>query len=206
MSSYNLRETWTSKNKWLKNLKNNNLKPIIEVLDETDESDISRLEKYWIEQFKAWGFKLKNETKGGDGFNWLGRKHRKDSIEKMKMNHPLRRIICQYEIGTDELVNEYLSSYDAERETGYHRGHITRCCKGIENFNSVGGYYWRYKDNYFPYKRPNNTPIEIIKYDKNHNLIKMYRSSYELKKELNIDIRNIEKNNFYLEYYWKVFR
>lgn len=51
---------------WIKNLLNNNLKPIMTIIDET-ENDWEFLEKYWIEQFKQWGFKLTNLTDGGEG-------------------------------------------------------------------------------------------------------------------------------------------
>lgn len=61
MSKDHLKDSWTSKNKWLLYLKN-----------------IDDLEKHWIAQFKSWGFKLKNETEGGDGFDWTGRKHKKE--------------------------------------------------------------------------------------------------------------------------------
>lgn len=233
LSPVNLKESWTSKNKWLLWLKNQNLKPIMEVIDEGDSENIDDLEKYWISQFKTWGFKLKNETEGGEGCSyWTGKKlseehkrktkmnnplrrdvcqyeigtdklikeyislreasretkykrdiikkscdgksipfkhgvywrykdnyfpyverdlkHSEDELEKMKMNHPLRKTICQYEIGTDKLIREYDSSHDVERETKLQRGHITRCCKGVKNYNTIGGYYWRFKDNYFP--------------------------------------------------------
>ena len=51
---------------WLLLLLKNNKKPILEVIDECD-SNWEELEKYWIAQFKAWGFKLTNLTEGGQG-------------------------------------------------------------------------------------------------------------------------------------------
>ena len=178
MSKDHLKDSWTSKNKWLLHLKNHGLNPIMEILDEGTLDSIDKLEKYWISQFKSWGFKLKNETEGGDGYDWTGRKHKKESVRLMKMNHPLRKTICQYEIGTNKLVREWESSHDVEREfPNIKRGHVTRCCKGIENYNTVGGYYWRFKDNYFQYESPNNSPIKFGQYDKNWNLIKIYKST-----------------------------
>lgn len=232
MNPSNLKNTWTAKSKWLKYLKNNNLKPMMEVLDTGDENDIDDLEIYWISQFKTWNFKLKNETEGGqiptpkgsklkkrhikslkhnhpnkkpvcqytinnkfmkeyesiteakkqtglyhigccckgkrksagdyyfrykgnyfpyvkkDNY-WKGKKHTKESLQKMKMNHPLRKEICQYDIKTDELINIFLSSYEASEKTKLHRGHISKCCRKIKNYNTVGGYYFRYKGYYF---------------------------------------------------------
>jgi group I intron endonuclease len=51
---------------YLKYLRKNQLKPIIEVIDNTDEEDWSWLEKYWISQMKSWGFNLLNWTDGGE--------------------------------------------------------------------------------------------------------------------------------------------
>lgn len=51
---------------WLKFLKKLKLKPIINILDET-EFNWQLLEIYWISQFKTWGFNLLNHTEGGEG-------------------------------------------------------------------------------------------------------------------------------------------
>jgi hypothetical protein len=53
-------------NSWIKSLKIKSLKPIISIIDET-EDDWEQLEIYWISQFKTWGFELCNHTKGGQG-------------------------------------------------------------------------------------------------------------------------------------------
>lgn len=52
---------------WIKSLKSSGLKPVMEVLDETDLHNWVVVEQYWIAQFKAWGFKLTNLTAGGEG-------------------------------------------------------------------------------------------------------------------------------------------
>ena len=254
MTPSNLKNTWTAKSKWLKHLKNNNLKPIIETLDTGNKNNIDDLEIYWISQFKTWGFNLKNETEGGispikkgdklkerhinnlqETYNkkkkpvcqytldnvfvkeyesiseakrqtnlshissccrgirkstniyyfrykndyfpyvekknyWTGAHHSKESVQKMKMNHPLRKIIYQYSIETDEKIDEYLSLHEASTKTRLQRGHISKCCKGIKSFNSVGGYYFRFKDNYFPF-------------------IKQYASLGKLKKNYDIVVK-----------------
>lgn len=208
MNPCNLKQTWQSKTKWLKYLKNNNLKPIMELLDIGDENNIDQLEIYWISQFKSWGFNLKNETEGGDGYNWIGKKHKKESIHKIKMNHPLRKVICQYNIETNELISEYDSSYDAANLTGLQRGHICKCCKGIKNYNSVGGYYFRFKDNYFKYESPNNRKCTIEQYQ-NNKLIMIFKSTRELKKNgysLDSVKKSILKNISYRNCDWKIIK
>lgn len=62
-------KTSTLKNNWIKKLKKQNLNPIINVIDEVQESGWEFWEQYWISQLKTWGFKLKNMTNGGDGGN-----------------------------------------------------------------------------------------------------------------------------------------
>jgi hypothetical protein len=225
---------YIGKTKNLKDRFQRHMNPSMELLDEGDENDIDSLEVYWISQFKAWGFKLKNLTEGGqnptpkgsrlkerhinnmkkssptkkivtqytignifvaeyesiseaerqtkfrhisdccngkrkkcgeyyfrfkDNYYpyvertdyWTGAHHSEESVEKMKMNHPFRKVICQYNIEDDKLIGEYESSHDVERITGLSRSHVIKCCKGIQNYNSVGGYYFRFKENYFPF-------------------------------------------------------
>jgi hypothetical protein len=60
----------TKKNSWIVKLLNDGILPIMEVLDELDDTTNWQLvEQYWIAQFKAWGFNLTNMTSGGDGLN-----------------------------------------------------------------------------------------------------------------------------------------
>jgi hypothetical protein len=46
---------------WISDIKNNNLKPIIEIVDEVDDEGWDFWEKYWISQLKCWGFELFNK-------------------------------------------------------------------------------------------------------------------------------------------------
>ena len=41
-----------------------------------------------------------------------------------------------------ELIAEYPSIMEAERQTGCNNGHICKCCKG--KYKSTGGYIWKY--------------------------------------------------------------
>ncbi len=52
---------------WIRKLLKNNLTPIIEHLDYCDDDTWQQYERYWISQFKTWGFNLTNHTDGGDG-------------------------------------------------------------------------------------------------------------------------------------------
>ncbi len=54
---------------WLKSIIERGNFPIIEIIDEVPEEEWQFWEKYWINQFKQWGFKLLNISNGGDGFS-----------------------------------------------------------------------------------------------------------------------------------------
>lgn len=60
------RDKGTHKRNWINLLKKQGLKPNFEIIDQV-ENDWKFWEKYWIAQFKSWGFNLCNYTLGGDG-------------------------------------------------------------------------------------------------------------------------------------------
>jgi len=66
---------------WIKKLLSEDKKPKMVLIDEVGE-DWQYWERYWIEQFKQWGFNLTNQTEGGDGGN--GYKHTEISKDKMR--------------------------------------------------------------------------------------------------------------------------
>lgn len=70
--------------KWIKKLKNNNKKPIIELLDRCSFLDWVNVERYWINQIKVWGFDLLNITEGGD-IGCEGYKHTQEAINRIKL-------------------------------------------------------------------------------------------------------------------------
>jgi len=151
MQPSNLKRLWNPKNKWLKYLKNNNLMPIMEFLDQGDEDNIDDLEIYWISQFKQWGFNLKNSTIGGQNPTPKNTKLKNNHIINLKKNHPNKKVVCQY-TKDNKFVKEYNSIVEAELQTNLT--HISCCCKGRRK--SVGDYYFRYKNNYFPYVEKND--------------------------------------------------
>ena len=75
---------------WIKSLLSKGERPIISIIDVVPISEWQYWEKYWIEQFKQWGFNLTNQTEGGDGGK--GYKHTdlaKDNMRKSKLGKPL---------------------------------------------------------------------------------------------------------------------
>lgn len=61
------RDHQTHKRNWVNSLRKLGLKPIIDVIDIVPIEDWVFWETYWINQIKSWGFKLTNNTDGGDG-------------------------------------------------------------------------------------------------------------------------------------------
>lgn len=140
LSTYNLQDT-TKKNNWIVSLYQKGVVPLMELLDIGNSDIIDDLERYWIAQFRNWGFKLTNGTEGGDGFNWSGKKHKEESVMKMRINHPLRKCVGKFD-KEGNLLDKYLSRHEAAKQTNIHRSHITRCCKGHQK--TSGGFIWKY--------------------------------------------------------------
>jgi hypothetical protein len=69
---------YDKKQNWIRQLKKYSLLPFIEILEECDNSELNFMEKYWISQFKSWGFVLVNTTEGGESLP-----KSLESIEKM---------------------------------------------------------------------------------------------------------------------------
>ena len=71
------------KENWIRSLLKQNLKPIMNIIDEVDESESNFWERFYISLYKSWNCKLTNLTNGGDGGNsMLGIKQSKQTINK----------------------------------------------------------------------------------------------------------------------------
>lgn len=58
------------KRNWVNALRKLGLKPVMSIVDEVPEEDWKYWEKFWIAQFRTWGFNLTNHTSGGDGLTF----------------------------------------------------------------------------------------------------------------------------------------
>jgi hypothetical protein len=192
LSRYGLIESWTPKNKWILYLKNNNLEPIMEVIDSTT-GDINELEIKWIKHYRDLGLNLTNSTDGGDGFDWTGVKHRPETLEKMRLCHPNRKEVIQFDLD-NKIINFFRSFKEAERVTSLDRSQISGCCRNKKHYITVGGFYFRTIDNYFPcIKSDKNPDMDYINSEiDNFNLMK---TSYLTKKdELNNKLKESSKS------------
>lgn len=173
----------TYKKNWINKLKKQGFKATIEeieILDCTwEESHI--IEKYWIQQFKAWGFRLVNlEDKGKGGYS--------------KYKGHSDKAVIQYNIN-GEFVNEYKSIKEASRQTEVRATTIEKVLWNIAKL--AGNFQWKYKTKDYPMIIP-STKIrhkrqikKVVQYDLDDNLIKNWNSSEEASKELGYYIGNI---------------
>ena len=81
------------KNNWCLKLIKEGLKPILTIIDET-EDNWQELEKYWIKYYKDKGFNLLNHTEGGEGQS--GRKLSKEHKDKISKNNKKTNILIKY--------------------------------------------------------------------------------------------------------------
>jgi hypothetical protein len=140
---------------WIRKLQKENLKPIIELLEEVDEDNWKSAEIYWIFQFRTWGFRLLNATEGGETgiisencrkahkAKVKGSKRKKSSIELTVS--ALRKPVLQYSKDM-KFIFEYISASEAARKTNTQLSHITECCNNKLKRKSANGYIWKYKN------------------------------------------------------------
>lgn len=152
----------THKRNWINSLRFIGLKPKMNILDEVNESEWKHWEKYWIEQFRQWGFNLVNHTSGGDGLT-IGNQtsFKKGSIPwnkgitpsletRNKIRESLlgkssnkKKQVIQYSL-TDEIIQIFDSATEAAESIKGSIGHIISCCKGIRSTHKK--YKWKYKN------------------------------------------------------------
>ena len=92
-------------------------------------------------------YKRTDETKKKLSESHIGKRHSEETKRKIseankgKVYAPIKAVLQFSKDG--ELIAEYSSIHEAERNTGCNNSHISSCCKG--NRKSTGGYIWKYK-------------------------------------------------------------
>lgn len=171
----------SKKEKYIKDLFSQNLKPKIALLDEilTDNKLlIESTEDYWIEQLKHWGFQLTNATLSGNYTNSF-------------ITSTRSRQIHQY-----DLNGNYLKSYKSLRYFGrlksLNPASLTNISRAAKTNKSAVGYMWSYSKVAVlaTYKREFNS-IKLKCYDLNNNFIGLFESAREAGRILNISYKHI---------------
>jgi hypothetical protein len=182
---------------WIKSLLNQNEKPIIEIIDEVNENEWIFWEKYWISQIRTWGFKLVNDSDGGEGA--YGRIVSDETKIKMSLakkgkipknidlfrQSSIKGIVIQYDLNGNK-VGEYESSNYVKQILK-----VKNVCDVInKKRNSAGGYIWRHKGdeltdievNYIKNQHLKQEKKIICQLSKNNELINEWSSVNEVKK------------------------
>lgn len=134
----------------------------IDEIQSINRRDWEKIETYWIEQFKQWGFEVVNKRKKGGGgleFHPLKGHSRPDHSLKMKGRiSPLRgrsriykgrkspnkgRPILQLD-QYGNFIKEWENASEASRNLNINETFITKTCKGL--YNLAKGFKWKYKD------------------------------------------------------------
>jgi hypothetical protein len=170
---------YTNKAKWVYNLRKNNLRPIIDILEdfhmERNQENWEKahiVEKYWIEQLQQWGFVLLNHNDKGSGS--VGKCWHQSQFEKM--NKP----VFQYDL-EGNLINKYPSIRIASIENKFNYKGIQECSKGGRP--TANGYIWTLKEIKDFKKLVRKNAKTLYKYDLEGNLIKIYVGNEDLIKD-----------------------
>jgi hypothetical protein len=150
------------KSNWLLTILNKGLRPKIELLEGVEDEFWQETEKFWIAQFRIWGFRLTNLSEGGQGPTSCkgssGYKHTEEakkriSIANSKPRHKEwvinsananKKPISQFD-RNKVFIRDWDSASDAARFLGNidMKKNISTCCKG--NKKSAYGYVWKFK-------------------------------------------------------------
>lgn len=138
------------KNKWIKQLLDQNLLPILNIIEEVDVSEWKVKEKFYIKLYKENGVELFNICGGGNGASFAN--------SGSFVGKPPVKVVCLTKTG------EYIKTFDSIKEGKEF------CGKSIYNVligkrKTSGGYIWIYKEKY-----DSSTDSEINDIIKNANI------------------------------------
>lgn len=77
--------------------------------------------------------------------NWGTRNKRMTEAKKGVPNIKLSKTVLQIDKNTNEVIAEFPSTMEVERQFGFDRGTITNCCNG-KRYKYAYGFIWKYKE------------------------------------------------------------
>ena len=140
------------------------------------------------------GRKFNDETKQKMRERKLGRKLPEEQKQKIKDNNSIK--IVQIDL-QGNLINEWNSMIDVQRELGYDCGTISKCCNKINK--TYKGYFWFFASEYYSNefdieiyinkpKRENSIKCAVLQIDPHsQNVIKQWDNIDDAVKTLNLD-------------------
>lgn len=125
-SSYtNKKSTWLKN--WVFKARKEGVKILIEELELVNSNGCLE-EKYWIAQFKTWGFNLVNLTEGGEGLS--GYKHSKKAKKKMSRFRTGKK-------HSPETIKKIIESHTGKKLSDITKQKISDIHKGVKLSNEI---------------------------------------------------------------------
>jgi group I intron endonuclease len=188
----------THKNTWIKSLVNENLKPIIQLIDVVSEETWKEKEKHYIRQYKESGANLLNLSEGGDSGSLPGGKRVWSSVveydkwrtkisEALKKRHisdDERKLMSErcrnIHLGkkrSDETRKKISSSMMGDNNPMFGKKHSEERKKEISEFHKGK----KLSDN--TRKKISDSKIKkpVVQKNKNGEIVKIYKSVWEIK-------------------------
>jgi hypothetical protein len=204
------RHNSTPRDIWIANLRNNNLKPIMKVIEDVEESIWREKEKYWISYYREINPNLTNLSEGGEGA--AGLKRTEENIKTMSevRSKPVYQLDLNFKI-----IKEYSSCKNAIKETSIPHISTSATNKGKK---SAGGYVWIYKSDFEEFIKNEKRDYfkkdysyiykKIGKFDKSGKLLQQWESVKIASKETGLAYQNIVKaargeRKTYKKFIWK---
>lgn len=156
--------------KWINKLTSEGLLPLIEELDCSSEKDLARLEIFYIELFKSWGFDLKNHTNGGEGL--IGFNHSEKSKLLMSMKRMGEKNSFYNKTHTQEAKDKISLSRKGKKMS-------EEFCKKRSDYMKANPIT---KETYQKIAEINK--IKIGQYDLDMNLIKIHNSAADVCRDM----------------------
>lgn len=190
-AKHDITQQHTHKNRWINKLLNLNIKPCIELVDETyDANEIKQMEIKYIALYAEKGCKLTNATKGGDGqFGRVISNEQKALFEKA---------VDVYDKQGNFLIT-VKSQKECELKFGVNSSKVSQVCNGIRK--STGNLIFRFNGDPFDKFETKSTKgknqknkIPVYQITESGEILKEYSSINECAIEENIDVTTLRSH------------
>jgi len=216
ISKYYLNLEDNYKNRWIKSELSKGNKIIIEEIDLVQEENWKESEKYWIEQFRNWGFRLVNTTEGGEGIiltKELIEKRNESNKNSEKRKLAYSKLRENYKTNSEIVKNHQIQEFEdysigkrncnlCGKEIIYkskYFKYVIRNIRRAENENRIcNSCKSSGEKNYFYGRKLNDGKIKqerygkkILQFDLDDNLIDEFNSIREASEKTGIDRKSI---------------
>jgi hypothetical protein len=160
------KKVFTSKTDWLIDLLSKGYCPLIELIEEVDESVYREREKYWIQYYSSLGANL---------FNIVHNEHNEDNSKLTQLRKDNKSIkIYQYDF-EGHYIGEWNSIIEAANYYDLDSGNISVSAKGSKRM--TGNFQWKYyrTDKIDSYIRP-KFQKKVYKYDLEGNFLEEFEA------------------------------